>query len=282
MLLWMEELAETHGLHGTDIDADAVTWCREHIPYARVSVNEADPPLAYPDGAFDLVFNHSVFTHLDERRQDQWLTELRRVTRGGGFVILSTTGEVGLPQVALPQDAEVLRDRLEREGIAFLSGSFPPDFPLPDWYQNTLHAPWYVFEHWGRWFDIRGYVPGAALGLQDHVLLQRRPDGDRPRVPLAARPLRTEQEGFERRAVAALAGTRANRAAAAVAPPRFGVAGKFARRLALRAMRPYSAHEDSFDDAVAATIVELARATDHHAALLRALDKQTQTDGQPP
>jgi hypothetical protein len=97
--------------------------------------------------------------------------------------VLSVHGEV-----ALPGGSWELRDRLEHDGIAFLDKSMPREFALPDWYQNTWHAPWYVFEHWGRWFEIRGYLPGAALGLQDHVLLERRPDGTRPRLPVAARP----------------------------------------------------------------------------------------------
>jgi hypothetical protein len=54
----------------------------------------------------------------------------------------------------------------------------------------------------------------------------------------------------ERRVATALAAARANRAAA-VAPSRFGLVGKLTRRFVLRAMRPYSAHEDSLDDAVA-------------------------------
>jgi SAM-dependent methyltransferase len=267
MLLWLEELGRTRALHGTDIDPEAVAWCREHIPHARVEVNEADPPLQHPDSAFDLVFNHSVFTHIDERRQDRWLTELRRITRPGGFVVLSSHGET-----AVGGGEWAIRDRLERDGIAFLDGTVPPDFPLPDWYQTTYHAAWYVFEHWARWFEIRGYVPGGSLGFQDHVLLER--TSDRPRPPLRARPPVPRAGAPERRVAAALAATRVNRAAAATAPSRFGVIGRLARSLVLRAMRPYSAHEDSFDTAVAASIAELTRATDHQASLLQALENR--------
>jgi SAM-dependent methyltransferase len=274
MLLWLEDLGRTRALHGTDIDAEAIAWCREHIPYARVGVNHADPPLPYPDGAFDLVFNHSVFTHIDERRQDLWLTELQRITRPGGFVVLSAHGEV-----ALPEDAWELRGRLEREGIAFIDGSLPRDFPLPDWYQTTFHAPWYVFEHWGQWFDIRGYLPGGDLDLQDHILLERRADGARSRVPLAARPRLARQGAPERRVAHALATARGNRDAAALAPSRFGAVGKFARSLVLRGMRPYSAHEDNFDDAVAASIAELTQSVDHHTSLLQALDERPREPG---
>jgi len=182
MLLWMEELGRTRALYGTDIDAEAIAWCRDHVPYADVTVNDTDPPLRYADAAFDLVFGHSVFTHVDERRQDAWLIELRRVTAPGGFLVLSTYGEV-----ALGDDRWRIRERFEHDGIVFIDDVFGPEYPLPNWYQLTYHAPWYVFEHWSRWFEIRAYVPGGALGVQDQVLLQRREDDAAPPRPLPAR-----------------------------------------------------------------------------------------------
>ncbi len=94
MLLWMRELGESRALHGTDVDADAVAWAAEHIPYCQFTANEPDPPLPYGDGAFDLVFNHSVFTHIDEKRQNAWLAELRRVTRPEGFLVLRSAASV--------------------------------------------------------------------------------------------------------------------------------------------------------------------------------------------
>jgi SAM-dependent methyltransferase len=175
MLLWMEELGRMCALRGTDIDAEAIRWCREHVSYAEVTVNDADPPLAYRDGAFDLVYGHSVFTHLDEQRQNAWLSELQRVTSPRGFLVLSTHGVV-----TLGDDVWRIRGRLEDEGIVFIDNVFGPAYPAPGWYQRTFHAPWYVFEHWGRWFEIRAHVPGGALGIQDKILLQRR-DGDAPR-----------------------------------------------------------------------------------------------------
>ena len=175
MLLWMEELNRTCALHGTDIDADAIRWCVEHAPYAEAKVNDADPPLGYPDGEFELVYGHSVFTHLDERRQDAWLTELQRVTSPGGFLVLSTHGEV-----ALGVDLWRIRECLRDEGIVFIDDVYGPEYPAPVWYQRTFHARRYVFDHWGRWFEIRAYVPGGALGVQDLILLQRRAGDDAP------------------------------------------------------------------------------------------------------
>ena len=79
--LWLTELGKTLALHGTDIDAEAIAWARANIPDAHFTVNSPDPPLPFDDGAFDLVFNHSVFTHIDAERQDQWLSELHRIIR---------------------------------------------------------------------------------------------------------------------------------------------------------------------------------------------------------
>jgi Methyltransferase domain len=233
----------------------------------RASVNQADPPLPYPDRAFDLVYNHSVFTHIDERRQDMWLSELQRVTRPGGLVLLSVHGEVAM------RDADQsLYDRLASEGIVFQDDVLPKDFPLPDWYQNTLHAPWYIFEHWGLWFDVRAYVTGAALGLQDHVLLERRPDGARPARPIAARPFRPAASAPNSPITSGLAEARGYRSSGIDLPSRYGSLGRLARKVVLRLLRPYSAHEDNFDEAVASSLVELRQVAESHAERLRELE----------
>jgi SAM-dependent methyltransferase len=232
-----------------------------------VSVNDADPPLPHSDGAFDLVFNHSVFTHIDERRQDLWLSDVQRVVRPGGLLVLTVHGEA-----ALPDSFVALRDRLERDGIAYVDNSFPKEHRLPDWYQNTWHAPWYVFEHWGRWFEVRGYVPGGGLAYQDHVLLERKAGAPRP--PLAVGPGLAVQGRPSERVARALGEARHHRATSAA-----GRLRGFTRGAVLRAIRPYTVHEDRVDAAVEASIDELTRAVDEHVRLLRRLEDRREEDG---
>ena len=99
IMRWLDELPPTVELHGVDVDAQAISWAAKHIPFARFSVNKALPPLEFPDGYFDLVFNHSVFSHLPEDYQDAWLAELNRVTSPKGLLLLSVGGEIGRAHV---------------------------------------------------------------------------------------------------------------------------------------------------------------------------------------
>jgi len=187
MLLHLQEVGKTVELYGTDIDAEAIAWAQAHIPWVRCSVNEGLPPLAFPDGHFDLVFNQSVFTHLDERYQDAWLAELRRVVKPGGYLVLSVSGEHPFGQlVQAHRDAggnpEHLLHEYRTNGIVFIEDDGWKGGPFPDFYHSTFHAPWYVFQHWTRFFDLKAYVVRGSLDFQDYLLL-RRPAADVPVLP---------------------------------------------------------------------------------------------------
>lgn len=191
IMLWLEHLAETSALHGVDIDARAVAWTQANIPWATFKVNQPLPPLDYPDGYFDLVFNHSVFTHIDEHYQDEWLAELRRVVRPGGYVLLSVHGEhafLVFEEIISKSggNPDVIRQELRRKGISFLRDDAFVGGPFPDFYHSTFHAPWYIFEHWGAVFDIAAYVVKGSMGFQDFVLLQR-PEESGPGAARSAR-----------------------------------------------------------------------------------------------
>jgi SAM-dependent methyltransferase len=89
---WADLPAETR-VYGCDINPKEVEWCRRHLDFADVTVNDIAPPLPYPAEAFDLVYALSVFTHLGEDLQHAWMRECRRVLKPGGFLVFSTMGE---------------------------------------------------------------------------------------------------------------------------------------------------------------------------------------------
>ncbi len=178
MLLHLGEVGARIELHGVDIDPAAIAWVQANIAWTRCGVNDGLPPLAFPDAHFDLVFNHSVFTHLDERYQDAWLGELRRVVKPGGHLVLTIAGEHLFAElVKTHRDAGVdpapLLRAFREEGVVFIEDDGWKGGPFPDFYHSAFHAPWYVFEHWGRFLEVEAYVVRGALGQQDSVLLRR-------------------------------------------------------------------------------------------------------------
>jgi 2-polyprenyl-3-methyl-5-hydroxy-6-metoxy-1,4-benzoquinol methylase len=79
-------------IHGTDVQSELVEWCQQHLP-GSYRVNDPEPPTAYPDSLFDVVYAVSVFTHLTEDRQVRWLGEFARLIRPGGLLMLTTHGD---------------------------------------------------------------------------------------------------------------------------------------------------------------------------------------------
>jgi SAM-dependent methyltransferase len=80
-------------LHGSDYNPALVRWCSENLPFATFTTNGLAPPLAYPDGRFELVYSYSVFTHFTAELGLAWMAELRRVLAPGGHLLVTTHGD---------------------------------------------------------------------------------------------------------------------------------------------------------------------------------------------
>ena len=158
---------------GTDIDAELVDWCRKEIPGVDWKTNGFMPPTTYADGAFDLVYAISVFTHLDEDYQNAWLAELQRITRPGAILILTVHGE---PVIGRASMTEAQRAELESKGFLFVKGTtgkLKLD-GLPDFYQTAYHKQDYIRKVWGKHFEVLCQAPEGINQHQDAVVLRRR------------------------------------------------------------------------------------------------------------
>jgi SAM-dependent methyltransferase len=207
-------------IHGTDIDREMIDWCRENIAYGQYTVAPHEPPTAYPDHHFDLIINHSVFTHLNERHQDLWLAELQRITRPDAVLMLTIEGASSWNRTSeaserVGEDPEPWRAELESRGILFVSDDHFVGSTHPDFYHSTVHAPWYVFEHWTRFFDLAAYLPDGSA-TQDLLVMRRRADaapqprpiGHRAAPPAAPEVSIDSSAGRDRLSAAVAAGRR--------------------------------------------------------------------------
>jgi SAM-dependent methyltransferase len=80
-------------IHGCDYNPELVAWCHDSLPFLFATRNALAPPTPYVSGSFDLIYALSVFSHLDEALQAQWLAEYRRLLRPGGLLVLSLLGD---------------------------------------------------------------------------------------------------------------------------------------------------------------------------------------------
>jgi SAM-dependent methyltransferase len=174
MLVWLAQDSRSGHLYGTDIDAEAIAWCRNHLRFATFTVNQPLPPLDYPADRFDLIYAMSVFTHLDEDYQFRWLSELRRLTRPGGLVLATVLDADTLQTMRPRRIADVDRALAEAKKAGFLYVvTNTCKGVLPDYYQSTFHTREYVLDRFARYFDILRYLPRAMLGFLDLVVLRK-------------------------------------------------------------------------------------------------------------
>lgn len=174
VLTWLRYLYPETELYATDIDSEAIEWCRKELDGdARFSVNRSDPPLQFEDDHFDFVYSVSIFTHLPEAMQYAWLNELNRVTRPGGTLLLTVRGARFFP-------GRSRRARRELEKRGFHYSKHPGTYGLPGFYQQSYHSEDYVRREWSRYLDVVGFRNEAIAGNQDLVICrkkQRPPDG---------------------------------------------------------------------------------------------------------
>ena len=155
---------------GTDIDAEAIGWCQGNLPFATFTVNDALPPVQFERDAFDLVYAISVFTHLNEAFQSQWLAELQRITTRDGIALITLHGAYYTDQPS-PLPPELLA-KLSETGHVFVA-SADVNSPFPDWYQTSFHTQQYVIEEFSKYFKVLGYIPRGVNNHQDVVLLTK-------------------------------------------------------------------------------------------------------------
>lgn len=158
-------------LTGVDIDADNIGWCQEHLPGGRFRSVPLHPPTDLPRGAFDVIIGISVFTHLREREQIEWLYELSRIARPGGLVLVSVLGETAICRGRCrPVDAE----QLFGEGQVVVDDNTDLAGVIEDesYYVNTYISPDHLRRSWSRFFDVEAIIPGTIGNLQDLVVLR--------------------------------------------------------------------------------------------------------------
>jgi len=151
-------------LAGVDVDEEAIRWCQRHLRGSYMTINP-EPPTAFADCTFDIVYAVSVFTHFDEEPQLAWLEELRRLLRPGGLLVATTHGPhltYNRPDITPEKHTE-----LRETGFLFMKGvgDFNED--------SAFHARDYLERRWGEFFRLVSFKPSGLVGYLDLAVWQR-------------------------------------------------------------------------------------------------------------
>ena len=157
---FLPEAAGGAEIWGADIDEPSIDWISRNLcPPLHAIRCEAEPPLPFADGRFDLIWALSVFTHLVSPMR--WLAELHRVLAPGGLLIASYMGRHnGEAFTHEPWDEE-------RTGLVILRRDQGWEHGGP----MVLMSDWWVDAHWGRAFAP---VRREPVHGQTWALLRRR------------------------------------------------------------------------------------------------------------
>jgi len=157
---------------GCDIDSVNIDWCKEKISSKSFTKVLPIPPTPYQNGQFDVIVGISVFSHLNNKNQFQWLKELHRILKPEGFLIVSI---LGLRPIAQQQISNCLH--IIENGFTFNASFHEIGEIIEDqgYYGTALHTVDYVLENWTNPFILQEYRLGY-LGHQDIVVLKKRKD----------------------------------------------------------------------------------------------------------
>lgn len=146
----------TRGLHGCDINETLIAWSQRNLPPEIELVrNSVLPPLVYPDRSFDLVQLISVFTHLSLAVQRQWVEEIRRILKPGGYLLITLHNDLYV-QIFLPSSMAEFRQKGYLETVGRNEGLN---------HYGAFHASSFVPGLF-RGFEIAGYFPRGKIGGQ--------------------------------------------------------------------------------------------------------------------
>ena len=91
---WCAAFKDTTEICGSDYNPLLIEWCQKELSsIGKFVVNQAAPPLPYPDEKFDFVYAYSVITHFSEELQKPWLCEMARVLQPGGILLITAHGK---------------------------------------------------------------------------------------------------------------------------------------------------------------------------------------------
>lgn len=153
-------------IHAAEPDRRLADWCADNLVFASVAHSSAFPPLPYETSAFDLVYAVSVFTHLPEQAQLDWMDEFARLIRPGGLLLLTLHGDRYRARLTGHERSEYDAGRLVVRRASAAGTNLCSAFHPARFVRERLAPEFELLEH-----TVGGFERGAPA--QDLVVLRK-------------------------------------------------------------------------------------------------------------
>ncbi len=167
------ENLKSPSITGVDIDTDNIGWCNKYLKFGNFLSIPLHPPTSLGESHFDLIIGISVFTHLKEKEQYEWLGELARIAAKDAILLMS-----------IHSNDNICRSNFSlsfftswwNNGISII------DYPRPDleemldetdYYKGAYHTHRYIMRNWSRYFKIVDIIPACIGNIQDLVIMRK-------------------------------------------------------------------------------------------------------------
>ena len=163
-------VAVRNSFYGIDVDPVNIGWCKDNMPFGTYLTVKPFENTVFDRGYFDLIYSHSVLTHLSENDQDLWLRELSRISRG--LMIFSVGGLYSNAQSSSWIRDPSLMEMWLKKGIVVSpkNNDDITDVCPPGYYRDVAHTPDYIKKHWSKFVDVIDILPGAFGNVHDAVV----------------------------------------------------------------------------------------------------------------
>jgi 2-polyprenyl-3-methyl-5-hydroxy-6-metoxy-1,4-benzoquinol methylase len=151
-------------VHGTDYNAQYVSWCQQNIPGIDWTTNTLHPPLNFGEETFDAIIGLSVFTHLAESSHSSWLKELHRICRQDGILLLTTQGiafrnKLIASEIKSFDEGNIVVRENKLEGHRLFSAFHPPST------MQRLFQPWFHICELSEGSNLQGDEPSQDIWI---------------------------------------------------------------------------------------------------------------------
>ncbi len=181
---YLFDLAPRGKIFGCDIALKELKNCRKKFPQGCFIHNKTTAPLPLEDNQFDFIYSYSVFTHLSEENQKNWLKELSRVLKLGGVMLHTIHSYECLKRLSLFSPESIGKYGLPEDDVEkFIQSAKPYHYTIdnekmPEYGLTIIHSD-YVAKMWPLYSNTKvlehavGAIECYPEGPQDIVLMAK-------------------------------------------------------------------------------------------------------------